>query len=74
MVPRPYSEIRAAPPGLRVPPLVGTLIAAAVAAGPLVGATSRRVPAPLRVVRSIFWSSALGYLVITASGRRIART
>ena len=62
-VPRPWSEIRGAPPGLRVPPLVGALIAAAVAAGPIVGARSRRAPRPLRVVRAIFWSSALGYLV-----------
>lgn len=52
-----------APPGLRVPPLVGTIIGAAVAAGPIVGATSRGAPTPLRVLRSIFWSSALGYLV-----------
>jgi len=62
-VPRPWAEVRGAPPALRVPPLVGALIGAAVAAGPMVGAASRRAPAPVRLVRSIFWSSALGYLV-----------
>src|SRR3954471_297163 len=51
-----------APPGLRVPPLLGTMIGAALATGPIVGATSTRAPPPLRVLRSIFWSSALGYL------------
>ena len=53
---------RATPPGLRVPPLVGTIIGAAVAAGPIIGATSRRAPPALRAVRSVFWSAALGYL------------
>ncbi len=61
--PRPYAEIREPPPGLRVPPLLGTLVGAAVAAGPIIGAASRRAPPPVRVVRSIFWSAALGYLV-----------
>lgn len=60
---RPFSEIREPPPEVRVPPLLGTLVGAAVAVGPIVGAASRRAAAPARVVRSIFWSAALGYLV-----------
>ncbi len=63
VAPRPWAEIAGAPPALRVPPLVGALIGAAVTAGPVVGAASRRTPRPLRVLRAIFWSSALGYLV-----------
>lgn len=61
--PRPWAEIREPPPGLRIPPLWGTLVGAALAVGPIVGASSRRAPRPVRVVRSIFWSAALGYLV-----------
>jgi prepilin signal peptidase PulO-like enzyme (type II secretory pathway) len=60
---RPFAAMRAVPRPVRVPPLVGALIGAAVAAGPVVGAASRRAPAPLRVVRATFWSAALGYLV-----------
>jgi hypothetical protein len=62
--PRPYAQLRGAPPPpLRVPSIVGALVGAAVAAGPVVGATSRRAPMGLRIARSIFWSSALAYLV-----------
>jgi len=53
---------RAIPPAVRVPPLVGAIVGGAVAAGPLVGATSRGAPPALRIVRSVFWSAALGYL------------
>ena len=59
---RPFARIEKVPPAVRVPPLLGGVIAAAVAAGPLVGLASRRATVPERAVRSIFWSAALGYL------------
>ena len=58
----PWSELRRrVPPGLRIPPWLGLALGGALAAGPLFGA--RAAGRPQRIVRSVFFSSAFGYLV-----------
>ena len=60
----PWSEKkRHVPTGLRVPPWLSAAIAGAVGVGPIAGLASRRAPGRLKLVRSIFFSSAFGYLV-----------
>lgn len=50
-------------PELRVPPWLAAAIAGSVALGPIAGLASRRAPGRLGLVRTIFFSSAFGYLV-----------
>jgi hypothetical protein len=60
---RPFDEVRVVPRPLRVPRPLALAIGGAIAGGQLLGAlTHRRRPAGYRVVRSIFFGSAFGYL------------
>jgi hypothetical protein len=60
--PRRFTELPRLPRELRIPPWLGAGIGAAVAGGGLLGVAGRGAPPPERLVRSIFYGSAFGYL------------
>jgi hypothetical protein len=60
----PWSEVRRRVPAeLRIPAWLGVTLGGAVAVGPLLGLGTGDTSPPERVLRSVFFSAAFGYLV-----------